>query len=125
MLQAPPPTLLEGNTVLEYVAFTGVETRTSYPIIDAGGRDRAEVKGLAICLNRDRRMPGNVLLLYYCTDEWRVDRVQLWNRPGGGSVANSTEPIRAHAAQVYEGLGRWIEVCSLNAARAKWWRIWS
>ena len=117
---APPP-LLKGNAVLEYVAFTGGETRTARRMFDAGGGQPAAVKGLAICLNRNRELPSDVLYLYYCTDDWRVDRVQAWNWPGGGPRANSTDTIKLHAEAVYAGLGRWTQVCSLDVARAKWW----
>jgi hypothetical protein len=111
--------ILEGNSVLEFVALTGRVIRTTFPLLHAGAYEPAKVNGLVICLNRDRTLPNDVLYLYFCTDDWRVDRMQAWNWPGGGPRADSTATIKSHADRIYAGLGPWTQVCPLEVARAQ------
>ena len=132
-----PPTYINDALVLEFVIFNDEVERTSVVLIDAGPGDPKPVRALAICQSFDKERL-NVLYLFMCTDDWCVDRLQMWNWPGGGSKADTTEVIKTHASTLYSGLsGKWVHVAAIQAEQfvqnergsdadlpRKWWQIW-
>lgn len=114
----PPPKILGGNgRVLEFVTLDTNSIRTSRVLLDAGPGNPAPVAALAICQGFNAGYEGE-LYLYFCTNDWIVDRVQIWNAPIG-PTAGSTQEVRSHAESLYTNLeNRWIQVSTFEPPSA-------
>ena len=125
------------SRVLEIVVFDNDVKKTTLKLIDAGPGDAKPVKAMAICQSLEVNLP-RVLYLYFCTEDWNVDRQQAWNWPGGGPKADTTEVLRVHASTLFTGLeGKWVEVAPIQPVNLtndrsqtaggslrKWWQFW-
>jgi hypothetical protein len=132
-----PPKILNESRVLEFVIFDKDVKRTALVLLDAGPGEPRPEKALAICqsLHEDFH---EVLYLYKCTEDWSVDRQQVWNWPGGGPKADTTEVLRTHASTLFTGLDRkWVKVAPIQTVHLtkkrsqtagrplrKWWQFW-
>lgn len=130
-MEPPPKVLGHNGRVLEFVTLDSTVNRTSRVLLDAGPDDPAPVAALAICQGLDAGHEGE-LYLYFCTDDWTVDRLQIWNAPIG-PAAGSTQEVRSHAESLFVGLeSRWTQVGTFeppaaarkSRARMRWWEYW-
>ncbi len=104
-----PPNILNDSRVLEFAVLDDTVQRTSEILLDAGPGEPKPVEALAICQALTDELDG-VLYLFFCTSDWCVDRIQMWNWPGGGPEADSTQVIKDHAGTLWSGLdNKWVK----------------
>ncbi len=100
----PPPTTLDSAKVLEYAIVDSCIKYTGALHLYHGETRVGPSAALAIC--QDPGVDG--LLLFHCSEDWRVLGAQIWNEPPELTV-RTVQEVKLKAERYYSGIGTlWV-----------------